>query len=87
MTNKKEVVQELQPQYAIQLTWKSLWIVLTMLITVIGSSFGAGIKVQFEIIKVETFVLPPLTKQQIWILYHRLLIDSETFNNVYKYVL
>jgi hypothetical protein len=39
--------------YAIKLSWKATWIVLTMLVTTIGSSFGVGIKIASELNKIE----------------------------------
>jgi hypothetical protein len=42
-----------EPKYILKLTWKSLWIVLTGFITIIGSSFGVGVKVEAEIAKIE----------------------------------
>jgi len=50
MTNNKEVKEK---QFAVKLTWPQVWIVLTTAVTILGTSFGVGIKVQSEVGKVE----------------------------------
>ena len=57
MTNEADIkeiqeeIDELQ-KYPIKMTWKQLWIILTTLITIIGGSFGVGMKVDYEAQKI-----------------------------------
>jgi chromosome segregation ATPase len=54
MPDTNEEIKELQEEmkeiqnYPIKLSWKNAWIVATTLITIIGSAFGIGMKVQYE---------------------------------------
>ena len=47
----KEDLEEIK-NYPIKLSYKQLWIVITTIITIIGSSFGVGIKVEHEAQKI-----------------------------------
>jgi hypothetical protein len=53
MTEESDI-KELQEQvkdlkeFPIKLTWKQIWIIATALVTLIGSSFATGIKVELE---------------------------------------
>jgi len=42
----------MKKEYDIKLTWSQIWIALTIFITVIGSSFGVGMKVNQELSKI-----------------------------------
>jgi len=46
----KELQDEMDniQKYPIKLSWKQTWIIGTTLLTLIGSSFGVGMKVQYE---------------------------------------
>jgi len=40
-------------EFPVKLSWKQVWIVATTIITIIGSSFGLGIKVQSSYMTIE----------------------------------
>lgn len=48
----KDDIKEMK-DFPIKLTWAKLWTVLVIIAGVIGSAFGFGIRVQFEVSKLE----------------------------------
>jgi len=50
----KEIQEEVKEMkdFPIKLSWKQVWIIITTFITVVGSAFGIGIKVEYEAQKI-----------------------------------
>jgi len=51
----KELQEDMKEfnEYPVKLSWKNTWIVLTVIVSVIGSSFGLGFKVQNSYMTIE----------------------------------
>jgi len=66
-TELKELQQDIEEmqKYPIKLSWKNTWIVLTTLITVIGSAFGVGMKVQYEGDRILQYDIEQSCKQKL----------------------
>lgn len=49
-TTLKDLQEEIDEMkdYPVKLSWKNVWIICTTIVTLIGSSFGIGMKVDYE---------------------------------------
>ena len=61
----KKEIENSKKEYPIKLSWKQLWIVITTMITIIGSSFGVGIKIQSETGKLSEIKLSQQYEQKL----------------------
>lgn len=98
MTTNKELEKEVEElkNFPVKLSWKQIWCGIGIFLTVIGSSFGAGFKVQSEIEKVERAKLESEYMKKIGVLdektieLNRQLKESQEdcifFQNRYKFL-
>lgn len=86
-----EIVVDEMKNYPVKITWKQLWVIATTAITIIGSSFGIGMKVAFETAKIERLKIERECKSQLAtkddeiIEVKRKLKESMEDNNFYIY--